>query len=201
MLAGGVLPVVRHDQDCAGRRLGGSRVDVLDVLVRFGSVGGIGLLRRGAALRDLVAVHGMPWDIGRIDQRHRWPHLYSYGDVEFVVCRCRIVTSVSVPTWRGTVELPWAETGGFQSVPVHVTYRRLVDGLAAAGCRWEPLQPVVGQSGLRTLPERIEFVFVTDEGPEPLLHGAHSWSLAHDCIDPAEAAARFPDDFPAERPA
>ncbi|MQY05010.1 hypothetical protein [Actinomadura macrotermitis] len=167
---------------------------MLDFLVRFALTGSAGLLRLGAPLRDLVAEYGGPWDIGRVGKHDRWPHLYSYGDVEFTVCRCRMVTHISVPTWRETVELP----PGLGTVPATVTYRQLTEALSAAGCAWEPLPPIPGQCGIRAMPERIEFVFVTEEEPEPLLHGAHSWFLPHDCIDTATAAARFPDDLPPE---
>ncbi|WP_346119697.1 hypothetical protein [Micromonospora coerulea] len=97
-------------------------MEALDVLAAFGSTGRVGLLHPGARLREVVAAYGMPWDIGRIDKRHRWSHLYSYGDVEFVVCRCRIITSVTVQTWRGTVELPsQAQSGEVIALPARLT--------------------------------------------------------------------------------
>jgi len=173
-------------------------LDLVDVLVRFGTTGRVGLLQRGADLRDLVAGYGMPWDIGRIGKRRRWPHLYSYGDAEFVVCICRIVTSISVQTWRGSVELPGDEGGGLQRAPACVTYRQMIDALERVGCAWEALPPIQGQCGLRTVPEKIEFVFTLDEGSEPVLHGAHSWAYSHECIDPGTAAREFPDGFPRE---
>jgi hypothetical protein len=73
-------------------------MDVLDVVSEFGSTGRVESLHLGADLLALVAVYGIPWDIGRIDKRQRWPYLYSYGDVEFVVCRCRIIASITVPS-------------------------------------------------------------------------------------------------------
>jgi hypothetical protein len=174
-------------------------VDVLDLLAEFGSTGRVGSLHLGAGLREPVAVYGMPWDIGRIDKRHRWPHLYSYGDVEFVVCRCRIVASITVPTWRGTVELPRSRMATRAvTLPAKVTYGQVTDALTAARCPWEPLP---GIPGLRTRPgrERIDFTFTTDAGPEPLLHGAGTWYHSHECISAATAADRFSEDFPDER--
>ncbi|MGC5020645.1 hypothetical protein [Micromonospora sp. DT47] len=175
-------------------------MQAFEVLTEFGSTGRVGPLHRGAALRELVAVYGMPWDIGRIDKSDRWPHLYSYGDIEFVVCRCRLVASISVQTWRRTLELPDPlGPGRFVTLPARVTYRQLLDALAAVHCQWEPLRPIEGQCGLRTLPQRIEFTFVSDDGPEPLLDNAGSWWHAHDCISLSAAAAAFPEDFPPEQ--
>lgn len=178
------------------------RMDVLDVLAEFGSNGRVGLLHLGADLQGLLAVYGMPRDIGRIHKHHRWPHLYSYGDVEFVVCRCRVVASITVPTWRGTLELPRMKTAtSAVTLPAQVTYSQVADALTAGHCPWEPLQPIPGQHGLRTQPQRqrIDFTFTTDTGPEPLLHDAGTWYFAHECISVATAAIRFPDNSPAER--
>jgi hypothetical protein len=176
-------------------------VEALDVLAGFGSTERVGLLHPGAQLRHVAAVYGIPWDIGRIDKHRRWPHLYSYGDVEFVVCRCRIVTSVIVQTWRGTVELPQdVHPGATIVLPARLTFDQVVDALGTASCSWEPLKPIEGQCGVRTLPLRVDFTFVTDDGPEPVLHGAGTWSLDHDCITVAAAEAAFADDFPPEQP-
>ncbi|SCL37595.1 hypothetical protein GA0074692_4721 [Micromonospora pallida] len=175
-------------------------MDALDVLAEFGATGRVGLLRPGARLRGVAAAYGMPWDIGRIEKRHRWPHLYSYGDVEFVLCRCRIITSVMVQTWRGTVELPSeARPGEVIVLPSRLTFVQVADALAAAGCRWEPLRPIEGQCWLRTLPQRVDFTFVTDDGPDPVLHGAGTWAHDHDCVPAAAAEAAFADDFPPEQ--
>jgi len=174
-------------------------VEALDVLAAFGSTGRVGLLHPGARLREVVAAYGMPWDIGRIDKRHRWPHLYSYGDVEFVVCRCRIITSVTVQTWRGTVEVPsHAQAGEVIGLPARLTFAQVADALAAADCLWERLKPIEGQCGLRTLPQRVDFTFVTDEGPDPVLHVAGTWTHEHVCMPVAAVSAAFADDFPPE---
>ena len=98
-------------------------MEALDVLAAFGATGRVGLLHPRARLREVVTAYGMPWDIGRIDKRRRWPHLYSYGDVEFV----------------------------------------------------------------------------TDDGPDPVLHVASTWAHEHDCMPAAAVDAAFADDFPPER--
>lgn len=175
---------------------------VLDVLAEFGSTGRVGSLHLGAGLQELVAVYGMPWDIGRIGKHHRWPHLYSYGDVQFVVCRCRIVASITVPTWRGTLELPRIKTADSAvTLPAEVTYSQVASALTAAHCPWEPLPPTPRQRGLRTQPQRqrIDFTFTADADSGPFLHCAATWYYAHECISAATAAARFTDDFPAGR--
>ncbi|MFG3418189.1 hypothetical protein [Micromonospora sp. NPDC048063] len=175
-------------------------MEALDVLAEFGATGRVGLLHPGAGLRGVAAAYGMPWDIGRIDKRSRWPHLYSYGDVEFVVCRCRIITSVMVQTWRRTVELPSeARSGEVIALPSRLTFVQVTDALAAANCHWEPLKPIEGQCGLRTLPQRVDFTFVTDDGPDPVLHGASTWAHEHACMPSAAADAAFADDFPPEQ--
>jgi hypothetical protein len=80
-----------------------------------------------------------------------------------------------------------------------LTFAQVVDALAALDCRWEPLGPIEGQRGLRTLPHRVEFTFVTDEGPEPVLHQAGTWAYEHDCIPATATAAAFAEDFPPEQ--
>ncbi len=175
-------------------------MEALAVLAAFGSTGRVGPLYPGARLREVAAVCGMPWDIGRIKRNHRWPHLYSYGDVEFVVCRCRIVTSVTVQTWRETVELPGqAQSGEVITLSARLTFAQVVDALAAADCQWEQCKATQGHRALRTLPQRVDFTFVTDDGAEPMLHVAGTWSHDHDCISTATVAAAFSDDFPPEQ--
>ncbi|MFC0030297.1 hypothetical protein ACFFMM_12285 [Micromonospora chaiyaphumensis] len=175
-------------------------MEALDVLAAFGSTGRLGLLHPGVRLREVVAAYGMPWDIGRIHKRHRWPHLYSYGDVEFVACRCRIITSVTVQTWRGTVELPnQAQPGEVIALPARLTFAQVADALADADCQWERLEPIAGQRGLRTLQQRVDFTFITSDGPDPVLHAVGTSAHDHDCMPPAAADAAFADDFPAEQ--
>ncbi|WP_410819021.1 hypothetical protein [Micromonospora sp. 050-3] len=175
-------------------------MEALDVLAAFGSTGRVGLLHPGARLRTVVGDYGMPWDIGRINLRHRWPHLYSYGDVELVVCRCRIITSVTVQTWRRTVELPsHAQSDKAIVLPARLTFTQVTGALAALGCQWELLKPIEGQSALRTLPQRVEFTFETDDGPDPVLHVAGTWAHDHECMPPEVVDAAFADDFPPEQ--
>jgi len=175
-------------------------VDALSVLAAFGSTGRAGMLFPGARLREVAAAYGMPWDIGRIHRRRRWPHLYSYGDVEFVVCRCRIITAVAVQTWRETMTWPPPTKPGQNiTLPARPTFAQMVEALAAVDCQWERLEPSAGQCTLRTLPQQVDFTFATDEGTEPVLHAASTWSQNHDCIPATDVAKAYPDDFPAEQ--
>lgn len=175
-------------------------MEALNVLAAFGATGRVGLLHPGACLREVADAYGVPWDIGRIDTRQRWPHLYSYGDVEFVVCRCRIITSVTVQTWRGLVELPsQAQSGKSIALPARLTFTQVANALVAAHCQWERLTSIEGQCGLRTLPQRVDFTFVTDDGPDPVLHVAGTWAHEHDCMPAAAVNAAFADGFPPEQ--
>jgi hypothetical protein len=77
--------------------------------------------------------------------------------VEFLVCRCRTVASITVPTWRGTLEPPKSKTAASATtLPVEVTYEQVVGALAAAHCQWNPLQATPGQCGLRTPAEQLD---------------------------------------------
>lgn len=176
----------RQTQRFGGRRtaryLGRQRVTALKVLAEFGSTGRIGLLWCGASLTDIAATLGPPWDIGRVGKRTRWPHLFSYGDVELCVCRCRLVTMINVQAWRDLVELPDARTNTIAPFPGRMTYRQITTALDEAGCRWQPdLQQPPGQTCLRTEPRGVSFTFRTDGGAEPLLEVVGVWISAHDC--------------------
>jgi len=147
-------------------------MDAPSALAAFGSTGRIGLLYPGAQLRQVAAAYGMPWDIGRIHKRHRWPHLCSYGEIEFAACRCRIVTALTVQTWREAMAWPApTQSGQNIAMPARPTFTQIVDALAAADCPWERLEPSTGQCTLRTLLQRVDFTFATDVGTEPVRQG------------------------------
>jgi hypothetical protein len=80
-----------------------------------------------------------------------------------------------------------------------LTFARVADALAAADCQWERLKPTEGQRGLRTLSQRADFTFVTEDGPDPLLRVAGTWAHDHDCMPAAAVDAAFADDFPPEQ--
>ncbi|MFH8469614.1 hypothetical protein [Streptomyces sp. NPDC017991] len=162
-------------------------------LAVFGSTGAVGPLRCHASLTDIAAKLGAPWDIGRVSGRRRWPHLFSYGDVELCVCRCRLITSIRVRTWRDTIGLPHPRSGGVDSHPGPLTHRQMTSALEAAGCRWQQvtLNQPPGQTALSTDPVGVTFTFRTAGTPEPLLESAGIWTSAHECVPPAPDA---PDD-------
>ncbi|WP_189776253.1 hypothetical protein OG288_14360 [Streptomyces tauricus] len=165
----------------------------LAALATFGSTGAVGPLRCHASLTDVAAKLGPPWGIGRVSKRRRWPHLFSYGDADLCVCRCRLITSICVQTWRDTIGLPHPRSGAINSHPAHLTHRQTTSALEAAGCRWQPVtlgQPS-GQTALRTEPTGVTFTFRTEGTPEPLLESAGIWTGTHRCVPPAPDA---PDD-------
>ncbi|MEU5701260.1 hypothetical protein [Streptomyces aurantiacus] len=160
----------------------------------LGSTGAIGPLRYGVSLTDIAATLGPPWDIGRVSKRRRWPHLFSYGDVELCVCRCRLITSMCVQTWRDTISLPDPhQPGTVVSHPGQLTHREITSALEATGCRWQSvtLNQPPGQTALRTEPTGTAFTFRTEGTPEPLLESAGIWMSTHRCVPPAPDA---PDD-------
>lgn len=169
------------------------RVTAPHALAEFGSTGAIGPLHCGASLNNIAATLGPPWDIGRVSKRRRWPHLFSYGDVELCVCRCRLITSICIQTWHETVSLPHPQSGTIVSHRGHLTHPQITSALDATGCRWQPItlnQPP-GQTALQTEPTGATFTFRNAGTPEPLLEKAGLWTSTHNCMPPASDA---PDD-------
>lgn len=166
---------------------------VIRTLAEFGSSATIGPLHCGATLDDIAAALGPPWDIGRVSKQRRWPHLFSYGDVELCVCRCRRVTMISVQTWRGAIELPLPGTGEVATFAGPLTHTQVTAELDLTGCRFSPvtLHQPPGQSALRVESTGVTFTFRTEAGSEPLLESAGHWISTHGCTPPATDA---PDD-------
>lgn len=152
------------------------------VVVELGTTGGIGVVRCGTSLTDIAAVLGPPRDLGRVRKRFRWPHRFCYGPVEFAVCQCRTVTSVSLSVDTDLL--------GCEQVAV---------ALRGAGCclRPNPNQPP-GQVAVTTDPTeaiRAEFVFVpvAFAPASDLLVKAGAWlSTSHVC---APVSAEADDGF------
>ncbi|MET8968763.1 hypothetical protein [Streptomyces hydrogenans] len=162
------------------------------ILAEFGSSAAIGPLHCGATLNDIAATLGPPWDIGRVSKRRRWPHLFSYGDAELCVCRCRRVTMISVQTWRDTIELPVPGTGTLTAFAGPLTHAQVTAELNTMGCRFSPVtvhQPP-GQLALQVEATGVTFTFA-EAGSRPLLDSASHWISTHECTPPATDA---PDD-------
>ncbi|MFI0724622.1 hypothetical protein [Streptomyces sp. NPDC021224] len=166
---------------------------VLRALAEFGSTAAVGPLRCGAKLNDIAAALGPPWDIGRVSKQRRWPHLFSYGDVELCVCRCRRVTMISVQTWRDTIELPTSGTKSFATYAGPLTHAQVTAELNAIGCRFNPvtLHQPPGQLALQAESTGTTFTFRTEADSEPLLDSAGHWISTHECTPPE---ADDPDD-------
>jgi hypothetical protein len=161
----------------------------LKLLAQFGLTGQIGPIYPGVLLTDLATRLGPPWDIGRISKRNRWPHLFAYGDVEVVACRCRTVTHISIQVHRcwsselGNSLLLPAPAGGMHTLaPGQLTFEQVTASLDGARCRWRlhdhdlPDQPT-----LRTEPVDAWFVFVTKQGSAPVLYSASVSGASHEC--------------------
>ncbi|MFE7619561.1 hypothetical protein [Streptomyces sp. NPDC057496] len=165
----------------------------LRTLVRFGSTAAIGPLRCGATLNEIAATLGPPWDIGRVGKRRRWPHLFSYGDAELCVRRCRRVTLISVQTWRDAIELPVPGTAILATFAGPLTHTQVAAELGAAGCRPGPvtLHQPPGQLALQVETTGDTFTFRAEADAEPLLESAGHWISGHECTPRATGA---PDD-------
>jgi hypothetical protein len=164
-------------------------MNILELLASFGLTGQIGPISPGASLTDLVDRLGPSWDIGRVSKRNRWPHLFAYGDVEFIACRCRIVTGVCIQVHRSliseldnSVKLPTPAGGMLMLVPGQLTFEQVTAGLDGAQCRWRlhPHDPP-DQRTLLTEPANAWSVFVTDQGPAPILYSASVSGAPHEC--------------------
>jgi hypothetical protein len=156
-------------------------MNLLELLAKFGLTGQVGPIYPGAILTDLATRLGPPWDIGRISKRHRWPHLFSYGDIQLVACRCRIVTHISIEVHRQRIELPTLQGGMFTIAPGQLTFEQIATALHEAQCRWTLHNDSPGSRTLRTQPAGAHFVFDTDVGPAPVLHAASVFGAQHQC--------------------
>ncbi|MFE3517558.1 hypothetical protein [Streptomyces sp. NPDC059166] len=162
-------------------------MNVLGTLARFGSTGAIGPLRCGATLDEIEATLGPPWDIGPVSKRRRWPHLFSYGDAELCVCRCRRITLISVQTWRDAIELPVPGTTTLATFAGPLTHTHVTAELNSAGCRLRPvtLHQPPGQLALQAETTGVTFTFRAEADAEPLLASAGHWISSHECTPAA----------------
>ncbi|MFD7629232.1 hypothetical protein ACFV7Q_24935 [Streptomyces sp. NPDC059851] len=156
---------------------------VLDILAGLAKTGRWGPVAIGADVNELVAAFGEPWDAGSMSRSRQWPRLFTYGDLELSVCRCRRVNLICVQAWRDAIALPSSAAGRTRSHPAALTYGDVARALDRADCAWEPQASLTfgTQSALMALPSRASFVFETFEdededdtgdagGEEPILH-------------------------------
>lgn len=169
---------------------------LLAIMTELGCRGGIGTLRCGARLPELVTELGPPVDLGRVAERHRWPHRFGYDDLELAVCRCRIVTSLSMVVRDGVA--PTIPRHAVESAAIP-SFAQVVTALDTAGCPWVPsARQLPGELTVHTEPAegmRASFVFGTEDDrgtDEPVLAKAGAWiTTAHDC---PHVPAGTPDD-------
>ncbi|MFI9202904.1 hypothetical protein [Streptomyces sp. NPDC053048] len=158
------------------------------VLAEFGLTAKIGPVGCHASLPELVEALGQPFIGDPVSEGCRWPRWFGYGNLQLVVCSCRLVIQVIIPVWHGEIEVPDARAQTMVSYPSEVTYSQFTAALDAAGCGWRRGQDFPGQCTVETEVDavRTEFVFVTMEdydGPllaDPVLNKAVS-SAFHDC--------------------
>ncbi|MFJ3663883.1 hypothetical protein ACIPPM_25880 [Streptomyces sp. NPDC090119] len=162
-------------------------MEILDVLARMMKTGRLGPVFIGADWNDVTAALGEAWYIGSTGRRQRWPRLFSYGDVELSVCRCRKVSLVVVQTWRDVVEIPPSVVEGTATFPAGLRYADVVAALDRAGCRWEPYAPLTfgDQCTLVAGPSGAHLTFEIPEGEEPVLHGMALLGDGHHCPAPS----------------
>ncbi|MER8186002.1 hypothetical protein [Kitasatospora sp. NPDC094015] len=155
-------------------------------LATFAATAAVGPVRCGAQLGEPARLLGPPHSIGRVGKRRRWPHLFAFGDLELCVCRCRLVTSVCVQTWRDTIDLPGAP-GALAGRP---TLTELTATLAAAGVAPAPLphRDPPGQLTLQVPSSGVTLVFRTRPDADPVLESAGAWAPPHRCAPLAGGA-------------
>ncbi|MBO1418063.1 hypothetical protein [Streptomyces sp. FH025] len=176
--------------------------DFLARITELATNAGLGELRYDAALPELAAHYGDPWDGGPVHRETRWPHAFGWGDVQTVFCQCRQLRSLSLPVWHGELELP-RPGGGSLILDTRVHESALTAALSAAGLTWQTVtyENVPGQRTLEVSPAeevRVALVLVDrigyDEPPleDWLLYKAVLWGYDHvDCPEPDGA---LPDD-------
>lgn len=165
----------------------------LNLLAEFGRTGLIGPVGCQVPLSSLTTTLGPPWVGERVDKRQRWPHWFGYGDLQLMVCRCRLVTQVIVPAHRGEVEYPGA--GTFDSeLPLSAVLTRL----DALGVPWTRDDRVAGQCSVLTEPDGIAvgYSFVTLDGYDgpPLADPILAKVVSHDFHDCPPIPPGTPDD-------
>lgn len=172
-------------------------------LAALAATGKLGAVHVGVHLTEFVSAYGDPVALGRVSKKRRWPHRFGYGDLEMVFCRCRTLTSFTIPTWRGELELPGLDHCASRVVDTRITESEAIAALRGAGCVWDVVEyeTLRDQRTLQTTPladVRVDFVFtgrVVGDSP-PLddwaLNQVDIWSLSHkECPEPERT---LPDD-------
>ncbi len=165
----------------------------MPVLVDFARTGSVGPVRCGDQLPALTEILGPPWATGTSFGHDGLPYLYAYGNLEIGTCQffCRRIESIHLQTgWAECeFELPLPGWGHVRSLSERLTYRRVVDTLEAAGCRWEESAPLTfdDQRTIRVVDSQVQFGFAIPEEGEPTLSIASVAPPAHRCGPAAPA--------------
>ncbi|MFK8843910.1 hypothetical protein [Streptomyces sp. Ac-502] len=161
-------------------------MNLLDIIVAFARTGYIGAARLGAQLKDIAEVLGPPWAEGSSTGADGLPYLYAYGSLELGTCQahCQAIDSITVQTDWPTMEWPSREPGQAETFPGRPAYSEVLRALDEAGCAWERHEPLTfeDQCAFRVPASGAVFVFGTDDGDEPTLHGVSAYERGpHAC--------------------
>ncbi|MFB7632858.1 hypothetical protein ACFC0M_18205 [Streptomyces sp. NPDC056149] len=163
-------------------------MDATRILAEFGRTARIGPIGCNASLPELVEALGQPFIGDPVYEKCRWPRWFGYGNLQLVVCSCRLVVQVIVPAWHGEIEVPDARANTMVSYPSGVSYSQFTAALDAEGCDWSRGRDLPGQCTVETEVDgtRTGFVFVTTEGDEepPLADATLNKAVSsafHDC--------------------
>ncbi|MFC7219255.1 hypothetical protein ACFQLX_13915 [Streptomyces polyrhachis] len=176
-------------------------MELVGELAALAATGKLGAVQHGVRLADVAAAYGDPVASGRVSTKRRWPHRFCFGGLETVFCRCRMLSSLTVPLWRGELELPGPDRT--RTVASRITESEMTAALRAGGCRWDVVayETLTDQRALQTAPTedvRVGLVFTARESRDSpllddwILNKVNVWSMTeHECppIDPS-----LPDD-------
>ncbi|KWT61620.1 hypothetical protein ADL21_11680 [Streptomyces albus subsp. albus] len=162
-------------------------MSVIPLLTDFARTGSVGPVRCGDQLPALTDILGPPWATGTSAGHDGLPYLYAYGNLEIGTCQffCQRIEGIYLQTGWAEFEfgLPLPGWGHVRSLSERLTYRRVVDTLEAAGCRWEEFPPLTfdGQRTIRVIDSEVQFGFEIPEEGEPTLSIASVAPPAHRC--------------------
>jgi hypothetical protein len=156
-------------------------MELIDVLTELARSGRLGPVANGAPWGLVTEALGQPFEVV-VGKRRSWPRLFTYGDLELSVCRCRTIILVCLQTWRDTVELPVGLVEQ-QAFTGHPTHAEVTEALGRVGCAWRPYTPLTfgDQCAIQAIPSGVVFVFERPEGQDPILNVVGPQPHHHDC--------------------
>ncbi|GAA2454058.1 hypothetical protein GCM10010388_49970 [Streptomyces mauvecolor] len=86
------------------------------ILAEFGRTARIGPIGCNASLPELVEDLGQPFAGDRVYAKSRWPRWFGYGNLQLVICPCRLMVAVSSSFHGCSPMAPGQEDGSFGAV-------------------------------------------------------------------------------------